>query len=151
MQAAKTDQTRGMPRLIWVFAGHTDRFVMRWLMFTCDRGQTSLECCFQLQSHVVQSLFLPVFTCQFNSRPGLVYVTRIEIVNPIRALVVFVAVCHHNMQCQVYTKLFGKLILLFLLLKCRWHPCKIKTSPSIFEWQLFNWEKSNSIEEKLFA
>ena len=38
MQTAKTDQTGHMPRLIWVFAGHTCHFVgfvMRWLILCC--------------------------------------------------------------------------------------------------------------------
>ena len=38
MRTAKTDQTGHMPRLIWVFAGHTCHFVgfvTRWLILCC--------------------------------------------------------------------------------------------------------------------
>ena len=38
MRTAKTDQTRRVPRLIWVFAGRTCHFVglvMRWLIYVC--------------------------------------------------------------------------------------------------------------------
>ena len=50
-RTAKTDQTGWMPRLIRVFAGHTDNFVgfvVRWLIFLCHEYQPSLFPCLPL-------------------------------------------------------------------------------------------------------
>ena len=46
---AKTDQTGRMPRLIWVFTGHTSYFVgfvMRWLKLFTSTNKSSLVLCF---------------------------------------------------------------------------------------------------------
>ena len=139
------DQTWQMPRLIWVFVGHTGHFIMRWLISYhwphcciqaslnpsyCHMWQSKSSACKRPSGFPTRSSILTDFVQnEWNNRDGLQ--------NPIKEVIIYSVFASRGM-CTTESKIWQKLIGLFFLMVMGWRSMSSLIPVYTIHWPILH-------------